>query len=654
MNRAYSLVEFKSVDEERRIIEGVASTVQTDRQGDIVEPKGAMFSLPLPFLWQHGKDPFVGQTPVGHLTWAKPTDKGIPVRIQMERSDTPGRLKDILDFAWEAVKKKLVRGLSIGFKPIEATDIKGSYGQRFTKWEWLELSAVTIAANAEASIVTVKSADLALLGAGLRKASTPPAVVGSLSKDRSMNYSERLSAAQGELTQKTSELEALMALDTLTDEQTSERDSLTSEIDRLTATVKSLSVLERVSESKAQPITPRVAPAVPGQKTATVSVEEPKLPPGIAFARMVLCKAAAEFAVMKGQMLTAAQVAKQWYPSSERLQLAIKTAVAPATTTDSTWAGPFVYNETIADFVEYLRPRTLLGQFGQGNIPSLNRVPFNMRQLVETTGMTGYWVGQAKPKNVTKGGYTSQTLGFAKVAAITVTSDELLKFANHPTVSAETAMREGLTSALVAKIDTSFIDPSFAAVSNVNPASITNGLSLGSSAGNTADDIRTDILSLYGSIGVTGLGTTKNIDPRGVVLIMPPGVALAASLLRTSVGAPEFPNISINGGSIQGIPVLVSNYAAIAGYGNLVVAVVAPEVNLADDGQVQVDLSREASLELNDSPTQSGTTGVSLVSLWQDNLVAFRAERYLNWGLRRSGVVAALQSVNWGGVGSPV
>jgi HK97 family phage major capsid protein len=277
-----------------------------------------------------------------------------------------------------------------------------------------------------------------------------------------------------------------------------------------------------------------------------------------------------------------------------------------------------------------------------------------MRQVVETGGQTGYWVGQAKPKNVSKGALTSQTLGFAKVAAITVASDELLKFANHPSVSGEMLMRNGLTDALVAKIDTSFIDPAFAAVSNVNPASITNGLSLGSSAGNTADDVRTDILSLYAGIGVTGLGTTKNIDPRGVVLIMTPGVALSLSLMRNDLGNAEFPGISINGGTLQGIPVLVSNYAALAGYGNLVVAVAAPEINLADDGQVTVDMSREASLELNDSPTQSGTTGVSLVSMWQDNLVAFRAERYITWGLRRSGVVSAIQSVNWGGVGSPV
>ena len=85
----------------------------------------------------------------------------------------------------------------------------------------------------------------------------------------------------------------------------------------------------------------------------------------------------------------------------------------------------------------------------------------------------------------------------------------------------------------------------------------------------------------------------------------------------------------------------------------MLVGVVASEINLADDGQVTVDLSREASLEFTDAPTQSGTTGVSLISLWQNNLVAFRAERFINWGLRRSGVVAWVQSVNYGGIGSP-
>src|SRR4030095_3041480 len=104
------------------------------------------------------------------------------------------------------IKAGLVPGLSIGFKPIDYKPIEKTGGYRIVKWNWYELSAVTIPMNADATISAIKSADaphLARLGTGSRSASIPPAVVGSLSKDRSMTYSERLSAAHGELTQKT-------------------------------------------------------------------------------------------------------------------------------------------------------------------------------------------------------------------------------------------------------------------------------------------------------------------------------------------------------------------------------------------------------------------------------------------------------------------
>ncbi len=45
--RAYSLLEIKAVNEDERTITGIASTPATDRDGDVVEPKGAVFKLPL-------------------------------------------------------------------------------------------------------------------------------------------------------------------------------------------------------------------------------------------------------------------------------------------------------------------------------------------------------------------------------------------------------------------------------------------------------------------------------------------------------------------------------------------------------------------------------------------------------------------------------
>lgn len=52
-NRAYSVLEIKSVDSEDRLITGMATTPETDRMGDIVDPMGAKFAKSLPLLWQH-------------------------------------------------------------------------------------------------------------------------------------------------------------------------------------------------------------------------------------------------------------------------------------------------------------------------------------------------------------------------------------------------------------------------------------------------------------------------------------------------------------------------------------------------------------------------------------------------------------------------
>ena len=58
--RAYSFLTIKAVDEERRLIRGVATTPTPDRVGDIVEPIGVKFTNPMPFLWQHFHDAPIG------------------------------------------------------------------------------------------------------------------------------------------------------------------------------------------------------------------------------------------------------------------------------------------------------------------------------------------------------------------------------------------------------------------------------------------------------------------------------------------------------------------------------------------------------------------------------------------------------------------
>lgn len=152
MKKAYSLLQVKSFDAEQRIIKGVASTPSPDRSDDIVDPQGAKFALPIPFLWQH-----MHSQPIGEVTEAVVTDKGIEVTVQIAKIEEEGKLKDRIDEAWQSIKSGLVKGLSIGFRGITVEDIPRSWGLHFKEWEWFELSAVTVPANAEASITEIKT-----------------------------------------------------------------------------------------------------------------------------------------------------------------------------------------------------------------------------------------------------------------------------------------------------------------------------------------------------------------------------------------------------------------------------------------------------------------------------------------------------------------
>ena len=80
ITRAFSTLTLKSIDEEQRIIEGIASTPNSDRKGDVVWPRGAKFKLPLPFLMQHAATP---NESVGHVIAATVTDEGIRINSNL-------------------------------------------------------------------------------------------------------------------------------------------------------------------------------------------------------------------------------------------------------------------------------------------------------------------------------------------------------------------------------------------------------------------------------------------------------------------------------------------------------------------------------------------------------------------------------------------
>ncbi|MCD9005222.1 phage major capsid protein [Luteimonas sp. XNQY3] len=438
-----------------------------------------------------------------------------------------------------------------------------------------------------------------------------------------------------------------------------EFDNIEGEVKNLDADIERLTRLQAVQAKSA---TPAVVTAADNAKAAdeaasrgvTTGVQvknTEKLEKGIEFARYAMCTLKA-----KGNPELAFRLAEKHYPQNERVVNTLKAqaegadlggimkaVVEAGTTLDSTFASPLVdYQNFAGDFIEFQRPQSIIGQFGQGNVPGLNGIPFNVRIAGQTSGGNASWVGEGAPKPLTGFDFNATELRWAKVAAISVLTNELIRFSSP---SAERLVRDALAAAVNERLDIDFIDPAKAAVANVSPASITNGATAVASGGNDADAIRDDVRRLWAPF------IAARNPPRSAVYLMDSTTALALSLMLNPLGQVEFPGLTMAGGTFMGVPTIVSDYIPAG----IVVLVNARDIWLADDGQVTVDASQEASLQMLDNPTNNSASGTatSMVSMFQTNSTAFRAERYINWARRRASGVAYLTGVAWGQPAAP-
>lgn len=421
-------------------------------------------------------------------------------------------------------------------------------------------------------------------------------------------------------------------------------DTIEGEIKRLDGDIARLSKLAEIDKASAKPISEadqqhKGVVGSEGYKPAqSIMVKDNRVRgEGIAMAQVakLLFKA-------KGNIDIALNHATNDARIDPRVQNVLKAAVAAGSTSNETWVGNLVGDETsvYADFVEYLRPRTIIGRFGNDGIPSLRRVPFRVPLIGQTSGGAGYWVGEGNAKPLTKFDFSRTTMQPLKVANIAILTMEAVRDSSP---SADALVRDQLVAALAERMDIDFIDPDKAAGTD-SPASITNGVAEISSTGSDADAIRADVRALWAPF------IAANNPPTTAVYIMSATTALALSLMQNALGQPEFPGISINGGTFLGIPVIVSEHLANNGgsAGGVVALVNANDIYFSDEGGFQVDLSMEASVQMDDAPDNPTSASTVLVSLWQRNLVGFRAERTVNWARRRSASVSWLGSVSWG------
>lgn len=644
LKRAYSILQIKSVDDAQRIITGIATSASTDRMGDVVEPDGAQFTLPIPLLWQHDS-----KQPIGNVIAAKATKDGIQITAQIAQIDIAGLLKDRLDMAWQSIASGLVRGLSIGFASLEEAYDTVTGGYHFLEWEWLELSCVTIPANQDASIQTIKSLDVGLAAPGASavvvvSTKTPPGVSGKsrvstrTSTAMKKSYAVLIDECVASRKEKTDRLDAILTKSgeaglTLDAAEEEDHDTLALEveaIDKQLVRYRAAEAREKAAAVEVKGTTTREG--VQARTGAVITVER-KLPPGVLFARYAMCMGAS-----RGIPSEAMRLAKNHYPDDPGVMAMVeKTAVTGGATSSTHYLQDMVPYNVMNDFIEFLRPGSIIGKFGLANpgggpdYPSLRRVGFNERVSGMSTGFVAAWKGEGLPAIPTAAVTFNQLLTYNQVAALAILTKEAIRFSNP---SAELIVRNDLAKAVNTKLDVDFIDPAKAASGTTSPASITNAVVAVPPTGTAASNLVTDMATLLKQF------TTNDLDASDVVLIMSASQALQISMMTTTLGMTYFPDISMVGGKFRGIPVITSEN--LQGVGspalNSIVAVKASDVYLADDGVVTVDASDQASVEMVTSSSQSAIsgTGASLVSLWQAGAIGLMATREITWQMRRA------------------
>jgi HK97 family phage major capsid protein len=325
------------------------------------------------------------------------------------------------------------------------------------------------------------------------------------------------------------------------------------------------------------------------------------LPAGTAVSRFITAKA-----LGRGDLWTELQIAEKWLDVPQvraTLELRTKSAVASGSTTDSTWAAPLSAYGIAAEAITIMRGLSIFGAL-QGQ---MQLTPLHTRVAIETgAGIVGGWVAAGAAIPVQATAFATIIEEHFKYGVIVPLSEELVAVSSP---SAEATVRRTVLGGLAAAIDNELLLPTVAVSAGVNPASILNGSTEITTTGTTAAQIAADLAAMLAAV------TT----PGPLVWIMKPKTMYRIALVLGSqaAGLPA---------TLFGIPVIASSNSPAQ------IALLDPsQILYSDTGQFDLDVSDQALLQLDDAPANPTVAGTVMTSVYQRNLVAIRALRWLAW-----------------------
>jgi HK97 family phage major capsid protein len=253
----------------------------------------------------------------------------------------------------------------------------------------------------------------------------------------------------------------------------------------------------------------------------------------------------------------------------------------------------------------------------------MQKVPLRVKIAMETgAGFTGGWVGGGAAVPVQLTAFATSIQEHYKYGTITALSRELMEVS---TPEAEATIRRAVLGGLAASIDNQFLLPTVAVSAGVNPASITNGSTEITTTGTTAAQIAADLAGLLAAV----------TSPGPLVWIMKPKTMYRIALVLGSqaAGLPNF---------LFGIPVIASTSSPAQ------ITLLDPTALLfSDTGQFDLDVSEQALLQLDSAPAEPTAASTVLHSLYQRNLVAIKALRWLAWLNPSPTTTAAFMTVSY-------
>ena len=415
---------------------------------------------------------------------------------------------------------------------------------------------------------------------------------------------------------------------TLDDDEQTEFDSIATEVKAVDDQVARLKSLEAEAGATAKPVEktvsarPSVSPHIHVKKADPDDAFE-----GQSFTRRCIAKALSHMS--DGEVSPGQFAEMRWGKTHPKLVEVIKAGVAGGGSGSGEWGAELVSLDSsyMGDFVEYLAGQTVYHQL------PLREVPHNVTIKGQDGIGTGYWVGENNAIPVSAQDFSSVNLTPLKVAAISVLSNELIRDSSP---SAEMLVRDGLVEAARQRVDTTFLGAG-AAVADVSPAGILNGVTGTLASGTGADDLRADIKVLYAPFI-----TAKNAS--GIYLVMDKSLAKSVSLMHNALGQPEFNNLTVDGGTLMGDPLVTGDNVTSGNF----IAIKPSDIWRIGNMGAQVSISREATIEQDSAPAgeSEGPTAPTgaMVSMFQTESTAFKVVVPMNYQKRRTSAVELIHT----------